>query len=115
MRIRCSCPRAAAWSSTTPKRWVDRHQLGARHARRDIETTARNTNLEAAEEIARQLRIRDIGGLIVIDFIDMELRQSARREDRLRDAMKMDRARIQIGRLLRFGLLEIASASAPVS
>src|SRR5580693_10477349 len=75
----------------------------------DIETTALNTNLEAAEEIARQLRIRDIGGLIVIDFIDMESQKNQRDvEDRLRDAMKMDRARIQIGRLSRFGLLEMS-------
>jgi ribonuclease E len=75
----------------------------------DIETTATNTNLEAADEIARQLRIRDIGGLIVIDFIDMESTKNQRDvEDRLRDAMKMDRARIQIGRLSRFGLLEMS-------
>src|ERR1700678_2211690 len=75
----------------------------------DIETTAFNTNLEAAEEVARQLRIRDIGGLIVIDFIDMESTKNQRDvEDRLRDAMKMDRARIQIGRLSRFGLLEMS-------
>jgi len=75
----------------------------------DIETTATNTNLEAADEIARQLRIRDIGGLIVIDFIDMEASKNQRDvEDRLRDAMKMDRARIQIGRLSRFGLLEMS-------
>jgi ribonuclease E len=75
----------------------------------DIETTATNTNLEAADEIARQLRIRDIGGLIVIDFIDMESSKNQRDvEDRLRDAMKMDRARIQIGRLSRFGLLEMS-------
>jgi ribonuclease E len=75
----------------------------------DIETTALNTNLEAAEEIARQLRIRDIGGLIVIDFIDMESQKNQRDvEDRLRDAVRMDRARIQIGRLSRFGLLEMS-------
>ena len=75
----------------------------------DIETTATNTNLESADEIARQLRIRDIGGLIVIDFIDMEEPKNQRAvEDRLRDAMKMDRARIQIGRLSRFGLLEMS-------
>src|ERR1700719_1669306 len=75
----------------------------------DIETTATNTNLEAADEIARQLRIRDIGGLIVIDFIDMEATKNEREvEDRLRDEMKMDRARIQIGRLSRFGLLEMS-------
>jgi ribonuclease E len=75
----------------------------------DIEATATNTNLEAADEIARQLRIRDIGGLIVIDFIDMESSKNQRDvEDRLRDAMKVDRARIQIGRLSRFGLLEMS-------
>src|SRR5271170_5800995 len=75
----------------------------------DIEMTATNTNLEAADEIARQLRIRDIGGLIVIDFIDMESTKNQREvEDRLRDAVKMDRARIQIGRLSRFGLLEMS-------
>ncbi len=75
----------------------------------DIETTAANTNLEAADEIARQLRIRDIGGLIVIDFIDMESQKNQRDvEERLREAMRMDRARIQIGRLSRFGLLEMS-------
>ncbi|MGH8217934.1 MAG: Rne/Rng family ribonuclease, partial [Steroidobacteraceae bacterium] len=75
----------------------------------DIETTALNTNLEAADEVARQLRIRDIGGLIVIDFIDMESQKNQREvEERLREAMKMDRARIQIGRLSRFGLLEMS-------
>ena len=75
----------------------------------DIEATARNTNLEAAEEIARQLRLRDIGGLIVVDFIDMESQTNQRAvEDMLRDAVKMDRARIQLGRLSRFGLLELS-------
>src|SRR5450755_923925 len=75
----------------------------------DIETTATNTNLEAADEIARQLRIRDIGGLIVIDFIDMEsTKNQGDVEERLREAMRMDRARIQIGRLSRFGLLEMS-------
>jgi ribonuclease E len=75
----------------------------------DIEATARNTNLEAAEEIARQLRLRDIGGLIVIDFIDMESQANQRAvEDMLREAVKMDRARIQLGRLSRFGLLELS-------
>ncbi|HKE44498.1 MAG TPA: Rne/Rng family ribonuclease [Steroidobacteraceae bacterium] len=75
----------------------------------DIETTACNTNLEAAEEIARQLRLRDIGGLIVIDFIDMESQKNQRDvEDRLRNAVKQDKARIQIGRLSRFGLLEMS-------
>jgi ribonuclease E len=75
----------------------------------DIETTALNTNLEAAEEIARQLRLRDLGGLIVIDFIDMESQKNQRAvEDRMRDAVKQDRARIQIGRISRFGLLELS-------
>jgi len=75
----------------------------------DIETTALNTNLEAADEIARQLRLRDLGGLIVIDFIDMESQKNQRAvEDRLRDATRQDRARIQIGRLSRFGLLELS-------
>jgi ribonuclease E len=75
----------------------------------DIETTALNTNLEAADEIARQLRLRDLGGLIVIDFIDMESPKNQRAvEDRVRDAVKQDRARIQIGRISRFGLLELS-------
>ncbi|HXW10038.1 MAG TPA: Rne/Rng family ribonuclease, partial [Steroidobacteraceae bacterium] len=75
----------------------------------DIETTALNTNLEAADEIARQLRLRDVGGLIVIDFIDMESQKNQRAvEDRLRDAVKQDRARIQLGRISRFGLLELS-------
>ena len=75
----------------------------------DIETTATNTNLEAADEIARQLRIRDIGGLIVIDFIDMESKKNQQLvEDRLRDAVRMDRARIQLGRISRFGLMEMS-------
>ncbi len=75
----------------------------------DIETTALNTNLEAADEIARQLRLRDLGGLVVIDFIDMESQKNQRAvEDRLRDAVRQDRARIQIGRISRFGLLELS-------
>jgi ribonuclease E len=75
----------------------------------DIEETAFNTNLEAATEIARQLRIRDLGGLIVIDFIDMESARHQREvEERLRDALKSDRARVQIGRISRFGLLEMS-------
>ncbi len=75
----------------------------------DIETTATNTNLEAADEIARQLRIRDIGGLIVIDFIDMESKKNQQMvEDRLREAVRMDRARIQLGRISRFGLMEMS-------
>jgi ribonuclease E len=75
----------------------------------DIETTACNTNLEAADEIARQMRLRDVGGLIVIDFIDMESQKNQRAvEDRLREAVRQDRARIQIGRISRFGLLELS-------
>ncbi len=75
----------------------------------DIEETAFNTNLEAAVEVARQLRIRDMGGLIVIDFIDMESSKHQREvEEKLRDALKVDRARVQIGRISRFGLLEMS-------
>jgi len=75
----------------------------------DIETTAYNTNLEAAEEIARQLRLRDLGGLIVIDFIDMESTKNQREvENRLRDALKYDRARVQLGKISRFGLMELS-------
>ena len=75
----------------------------------DIEETATNTNLEAADEIARQLRIRDLGGLIVIDFIDMMSNKNQREvENRLREALKIDRARVQIGRISRFGLLEMS-------
>jgi ribonuclease E len=75
----------------------------------DIETTAYNTNLEAADEIARQLRIRDLGGLIVIDFIDMESKKNQQGvEDRLREAVRSDRARIQLGRISRFGLMEMS-------
>ncbi len=75
----------------------------------DIEETALNTNLEAADEIARQLRLRDLGGLIVIDFIDMLSTRNQREvENRLREAVKIDRARVQIGRISRFGLLEMS-------
>jgi len=75
----------------------------------DIEETALLTNLEAAEEIARQLRLRDLGGLLVIDFIDMTPAKNQREvENRLRDATQVDRARIQIGRISRFGLLELS-------
>ncbi len=75
----------------------------------DIEETALNTNLEAAEEIARQLRLRDLGGLVVIDFIDMGPSRHQREvENRLRDHLKADRARVQVGRISRFGLLEMS-------
>jgi ribonuclease E len=75
----------------------------------DIEQTALNTNLEAADEIARQLRLRDLGGLIVIDFIDMESQRNQRDvETRLRDALRHDRARVQMGKISRFGLMELS-------
>ncbi|WP_283786628.1 ribonuclease E [Bermanella sp. WJH001] len=75
----------------------------------DIEDTAVNTNLEAADEIARQLRLRDIGGLIVIDFIDMMSNKNQRDvENRVKDALEIDRARVQVGRISRFGLLEMS-------
>ena len=76
---------------------------------RDIENTAFNTNLEAAKEVAKQLRLRDIGGLIVVDFIDMENPKHQREvEECLRDALKHDKARIQTGRISRFGLMELS-------
>jgi ribonuclease E len=75
----------------------------------DIEETALNTNLEASEEIARQLRLRDLGGLIVIDFIDMLNNRNQREvESRLREHLKVDRARVQVGKISRFGLLEMS-------
>ena len=75
----------------------------------DIEETALQTNLEAADEIARQLRLRDLGGLVVIDFIDMTpVRHQREVENRLREAVRIDRARVQIGRISRFGLLEMS-------
>ena len=75
----------------------------------DIETTAFHTNCEAAEEVARQLRLRDLGGLIVIDFIDMENAKNQREvETRLKDALHYDRARVQMGKISRFGLMELS-------
>ncbi len=75
----------------------------------DIEDTALQTNLEAADEIARQLRLRDMGGLVVIDFIDMLASRNQRAvENRMRDALAIDRARVQVGRISRFGLLEMS-------
>lgn len=75
----------------------------------DIEETALNTNLEAADEIARQLRLRDMGGLVVIDFIDMTSNRNQRDvENRMKDALESDRARVQVGRISRFGLLEMS-------
>ncbi len=75
----------------------------------DIEETALNTNLEAAEEIARQLRLRDVGGLLVIDFIDMSNVKNQRAvENKMREALEADRARVQVGRISRFGLMEMS-------
>ena len=75
----------------------------------DIEQTAFNTNLEAADEVARQMRLRDLGGLVVIDFIDMENQRNQREvENRLREALHYDRARVQTGKISRFGLLELS-------
>jgi len=75
----------------------------------DIEETALRTNCEAADEIARQLRLRDLGGLVVIDFIDMESSRNQREvENRLRDALRYDRARVQMGKISRFGLMELS-------
>ncbi len=75
----------------------------------DIEETAFNTNLEAAEEVARQMRLRDLGGLVVIDFIDMSSNKHQRDvENKLQNALKYDRARVQLGRISRFGLLEMS-------
>ncbi|MBU2827900.1 Rne/Rng family ribonuclease [Acidithiobacillus ferriphilus] len=75
----------------------------------DIAETAFQTNLEAAEEIARQIRLRDLGGLIVVDFIDMESPKHQREvESKLKDALKLDRARVQLGRISRFGLMEMS-------
>ncbi len=75
----------------------------------DIEETATRTNLEAADEAARQLRLRDLGGLIVIDFIDMEESKNQKAvETRLKDALHYDRARVQMGKISRFGLMELS-------
>ncbi|MCW8200847.1 Rne/Rng family ribonuclease, partial [Verminephrobacter aporrectodeae subsp. tuberculatae] len=75
----------------------------------DIEETATRTNLEAADEVARQMRLRDLGGLIVIDFIDMEESKNRREvENRLRDALRQDRARVQLGTISKFGLMELS-------
>ena len=85
-------------------------QLGARHQeQRHRREAALQTNLEAAEEIARQLRLRDIGGLIVIDFIDMTPAKNQRAvEEKVRVCLEADRARVQVGRISRFGLLEMS-------
>jgi len=85
--------------------------VNSAHATRggDIEETALNTNIEAAQEVARQLRLRDLGGLIVIDFIDMTpVRNQRTVEDKLRESLEIDRARVQVGRISQFGLLEMS-------
>jgi len=75
----------------------------------DIEETAARTNLEAADELARQMRLRDLGGLIVIDFIDMESSKNQKDvEQRLKDALRHDRARVQMGKISKFGLMEMS-------
>ena len=91
-----------------------RRKLGESTRERNIEETAYKTNLEAADEVARQLRLRDLAGLIVIDFIDMENNRNQNKVERaLKDAMRKDRARIQIGRISPFGLAgNVASAPA---
>ncbi len=82
----------------------------------DIEETAFRTNVEAAEEIVRQLRLRDLGGLIVIDFIDMESTKNQREvENRLRESLRYDRARVQMGKISRFGLMELSRQRLQVS
>src|SRR3546814_284131 len=79
----------------------------------NIEETALKTNLEAADEIARQLRLRDMAGLVVIDFIDMESNSNTRKVERaMKDALKNDRARIQVGRISSFGLMEMSPQGA---
>ena len=92
-----------------PRRWSIDVNSGRATKGADIEETAFRTNQEAADEIARQLRLRDLGGLIVIDFIDMETAKNQREvENRLRDALRHDRARVQTGKISRFGLLELS-------
>jgi ribonuclease E len=100
----------ATSSSTRPKRWWRSTSTPGRSTREhNIEDTALKTNLEAAEEISRQLRLRDLAGLIVIDFIDMEENRNNRAvEKKLKDCLKDDRARIQVGRISAFGLLEMS-------
>jgi len=96
--------------SIRPRRWSRSMFNSGRSTREhNIEDTALRTNLEAADEIARQLRLRDLAGLIVVDFIDMEeLTQQPCCRERIKDALKNDRARIQVGRISHFGLLEMS-------
>ncbi len=110
MRARSRCPAGGAIVIDHTEALVSVDVNSARATKAgDIETTAFNTNLEAADEIARQLRLRDLGGLIVIDFIDMESTKNQREvENRLKDALKYDRARVQLGKISRFGLMELS-------
>ena len=109
-RRRCNCGPAAISSSTRPRRWSSIDVNSGRSTREHhIEDTALKTNLEASEEVARQLRLRDLAGLIVIDFIDMDEKRNNRSVERkLSDCLRQDRARIQVGRISHFGLLEMS-------
>ncbi len=111
-RTRAGDPALGRRHRHRPHRGAGRRSTSTRRApraARDIEETAFRTNLEAADEIARQLRLRDLGGLIVIDFIDMEEQRNQREvENRLRDALHYDRARVQMGKISRFGLMELS-------
>jgi ribonuclease E len=105
------CPAAAPSSSTTPKHWC--RSTSTRRAPSsggDIEETATRTNLEAADEVARQMRLRDLGGLIVIDFIDMEESHATGATSKTACAMRCakDRARVQFGSISKFGLMEMS-------
>ncbi len=110
MATRCSCPSGGSIVIDRTEALTAIDINSARSTKgEDIEETALNTNLEAADEVGRQLRIRDLGGLVVVDFIDMGPQRNQREvEDRLRAAVRHDRARIQIGKISRFGLLEMS-------
>ena len=105
-----SCPRGGAIVIDHTEALVSIDVNSARAIKGgDIEETATRTNLEAADEVARQMRLRDLGGLIVIDFIDMEESKNRREvENRLRDALRQDRARVQFGTISKFGLMEMS-------
>jgi ribonuclease E len=106
---RCGCPRAARSSSSTPRRSPSSTSTPARtSARRNLEETVFRNNLEAAEEIARQLRLRDIGGIIVIDFIDMEIKSNRDEVVRaFREALARDKTRTQVFDISELGLVEM--------
>ena len=109
-RARCRCPSGGAIVVDHTEALVAVDVNSARATKgSDIEETATRTNLEAADEVARQLRLRDLGGLIVIDFIDMEESKNQKAvENRLKDALHYDRARVQMGKISRFGLMELS-------